>query len=122
MAEFNPGVTKGAPAPASYVDASGARFYGAQAQTAQGYGYAVWRQVPNAQPVQVYFAPSGQGQLCLQSSGALEVCVFSAPGDKQAIRCVSVPQWVPVKPVTPTGTLSARYTQALERLCKFLDI
>ena len=119
--EFNPGTTKGAPAPASYVDVSGARYWGAQAQTAQGYGYAVWRQAPNAAPVLVHFAPSGQGQLCLQPSGALEVCAFAAAGDRQAMHTTPVPQWAAAKPATG-GTLSARYTQALERLCKLLGI
>lgn len=114
--EFNPNVTKGAPAPASYVDASGARFWGAQ-----GYGFAVWRQAPNAAPVLVHFAPSGQGQLCLQPSGALEVCAFAAAGDRQAMRTTPVPQWVAVKPAS-SGTLSARYTQALEKLCAMLGI
>jgi len=119
--DFNPNVTKGAPAPASYVDASGARYWGAQAQTAQGYGYAVWRQAPNAAPVLVHFAPSGQGQLCLQPSGALEVCAFAAAGDRQAMRTTPVPQWVAAKPASG-GTLSARYTQALDRLCAMLGI
>ena len=119
--EFNPGTTKGAPAPASYVDATGARFWAAQAQTAQGYGFAVWRQVPNAAPMLVHFAPSGQGQLCLQPSGVLEICAFVAAGDRQAMHTTPVPQWAAAKPATG-GTLSARYTQALERLCKLLGI
>jgi hypothetical protein len=52
----------------------------------------------------------------------LEICELAASGDGVAVRVIPVPQWVPVKPSTPTGTLSARYTQALERLCKFLGI
>jgi hypothetical protein len=81
----------------------------------------VWRQAPNAAPVLVHFAPSGQGQLCLQPSGALEVCAFAAAGDRQAMRTTPVPQWVAAKPASG-GTLSARYTQALDRLCAMLGI
>lgn len=103
------------------MDATGARFWGAQAQTAQGYGFAVWRQAPNATPVLVHFAPSGQGALCLQPSGALEICAFAAAGDRQAMRTTPVPQWVAAKPASG-GTLPARYTQALDRLCGLLGI
>jgi hypothetical protein len=54
-------------------------------------------------------------------SGALEVCAFAAAGDRQAMRTTPVPQWVAVKPASG-GTLSARYTQALEKLCAMLGI
>ena len=122
--EFNPVITKGMPAPVSYVDATGARFWGAQIQSGTvPYGFAVWRQAPNAAPVLVYHKASGQGTLCLQPSGALEVCAHTASGDGHPVRAELVPQWVAVKPPTGgTGTLSTRYTQALERLCKFLGI
>lgn len=122
--EFAPGNTKGMPAPVSYVDASGARFWGIQVQSAtMPYGFAVWRQAPNAAPVLVYHKASGQGTLCLQSSGVLEVCAHVASGDGHGVRAEPVPQWVAPKPAsTPTGALSARYTQALERLCKLLGI
>jgi hypothetical protein len=123
MIEFNPGISKGMPAPVTFVDASGARFWGMQVQSkVVPYGFSVWRQAPNTAPVMIFHQASGQGTLCLQPSGMLEICELAASGDGVAVRVIPVPQWVPVKPSTPTGTLSARYTQALERLCKFLGI
>lgn len=118
MPEFQPGSAKGAPPPASYLDASGARFWGCQVQTAAGYGYAVYKQGVAAP---VYFVPSGQGQLCLQANGVLEVVTFAAPGDRQPIRAVPVPGWVAAAPPTGGG-LTVRYAKALEALCKLMGI
>lgn len=119
MPDFNPGAAKGAPPPASFVDATGARFWGCQIQIAQGYGYAVYK-AGVAQPV--YFQPSGQGSLCLQPSGVLEVVTFAAPGDRQPIHAVPVPGWVAAKPATGGGGLPVRYAKALEALCKLMGI
>lgn len=61
----------------------------------------------------------GQGGLVLQANGRLDACGYLAQGDNATRRCVPVPGWV--RPA-PSGGLSARYQEALERLCSFLNI
>ena len=53
-------MNKGAPAPAAYLCGDGAIFWGVQQTTAQGYGYAVYRQT-SAGTTLAAFYPGGQG-------------------------------------------------------------
>ncbi len=120
MPDFNPGATKGAPPPASYVDATGARFYGAQV-SAPAYGYAVTRVDTAGGVRRVYFREGGQGQLCLQPSGVLEVSMHAASGDGKATHVDAVPEWV-IAPKAGSVGLSAVQAEALRRLVAFLGI
>lgn len=61
----------------------------------------------------------GQGGLVLQANGRLDACGYLAQGDNATRRCVPVPGWV--RPA-PSGGLSARYQEALTRLCEMLRI
>lgn len=62
---------------------------------------------------------TGQGGLVLQANGRLDACGFVQQGMNATRRCVPVPGWV--RPV-PSGGLSARYQEALARLCELLRI
>lgn len=84
----------------------------------------------------------GQGGLCLQGDGSLWAVGYVGYGDNQSIRAVPVPGFAPWAaqrgpqgpqgprgdpgPQGPAGSgggvLSARYTQAIERLCAFFGI
>lgn len=113
-------MNKGAPAPAAYLSGDGAIFWGVQQTTAQGYGYAVYRQT-SAGIMLAAFYPGGQGQLCLQPSGALWAVFHAATGDGKGVEARTVPGWVAFAP-TASGGLSERYHAALERLCAFLGV
>ena len=112
-------MNKGAPAPAAYVSGDGAVFWGVQQTTAQGYGYAVYRQT-GAGVTLAAFYPGGQGQLCLQANGALWAVFHATTGDGKNTEARTVPTWVAATP--QGGGVSARYAAALERLCAFLGI
>ena len=60
-----------------------------------------------------------QGGLVLQANGRLDACGFVQQGMNATRRCVPVPGWV--RPAQGGG-LSARYQEALARLCELLRI
>ena len=76
--DFNPGTTKGAPAPASYVDVNGARFWARRHRRRAGLWLCGVAASPErrarARPLRAQRA----GPAHLQPSGALEICAFAA--------------------------------------------
>ena len=137
--------TMGSPAPDFIPSADGSAFYGTQAKfNGGGYVYAVWWQKPGQVATRVDSDTSGQGQL-RGAGGPLWVVRHAASGDGQAIQVIEIPQFIPfppaagtpglkgdkgdVGPAGPAGpagggsaALSARYVEALDRLCAWLGI
>ena len=124
MPEFNhpSNIAWGGSEPDAYESADGSIFVAAHEKVGGVLKLMIYQLSPaGALLATVDPGLAGQGGLRLQPSGQLWAVGYRTYGDNQAIVWQAVPGWR-VRPAPGGGALSARYVDALERLCKMIGI